>query len=85
VIGRIPETLDHIIEGVPMRLDEVDQLAEYVRSQLSGRIDDLRVLARGGRLVLRGHAQSYHAKQLAQELVRKVTGFPPLANEITVS
>jgi hypothetical protein len=67
-----------------MNPEEVEQLADYVRSQLSGRIDGLRLLTRGRGLVLRGRAHSYYAKQLAQELIRKVMGFPPLANEITM-
>jgi AraC-like DNA-binding protein len=68
-----------------MKPDEADKLAEYVRRQLSGRIRDLRLLARGNGVVLQGRAHSYYAKQLAQELVRKVTGLPLLANEIKVS
>jgi hypothetical protein len=67
-----------------MKSDEVERLAEYVRSQLSGRIQDLRLMARGNGLVLRGRAHSYYAKQLAQELVRRVTGLTLLANEIKV-
>ena len=68
-----------------MKPDEVEQLAAHIRSQLSGRILDLRLVARGYGLVLKGRALSYYAKQMAQELVRKATGHRPLANEITVS
>jgi AraC-like DNA-binding protein len=68
-----------------MKPDEVDKLAEYMRSQLSGRVRELRLLARDNGLILQGRAYSYYAKQLAQALVRKVTGLPLLANEINVS
>jgi hypothetical protein len=63
--------------------DEIDRLAEYLRGQLSGRVRDLRLSARGDGLVLRGRAGSYYAKQLAQELVRRVTAVL-LINEIDV-
>jgi hypothetical protein len=56
---------------------------EYLRAQLSGRVRDLRLSARGDVLVLRGRASSYYAKQLAQELVRRVTDVL-LFNEIDV-
>lgn len=67
-----------------MKPEEVERLAAYVQSQLSGRIDELRLSARSNGLVLQGRAHSYYAKQLAQELVRKVAGLTLLANEINV-
>jgi len=36
-------------------------------------------------LVLRGRAQTYYAKQLAQHAVVEAAGLPILANEIEVS
>ncbi len=69
--------------GYVMAPDEIDRLAEYVRGQLSRRVRDLRLSAQGDVLVLRGRTGSSYAKQLAQELVRKVTGVL-LINEIDV-
>jgi hypothetical protein len=63
--------------------DEIDRLTEYLRAQLSRRVHDLRLSAQGDVLVLRGRAGSYYAKQLAQELVRKLTAVL-LINEIDV-
>jgi hypothetical protein len=63
--------------------EAIDQLTEYLRSQLSRRVHDLRLSAQGDVLVLRGRAGSYYAKQLAQELVRKLTAVL-LINEIDV-
>ena len=36
-------------------------------------------------LVLRGHAHTYYAKQLAQQAVMETTSLPIQANEIEVS
>jgi hypothetical protein len=63
--------------------DEIDRLTEYLRAQLSRRVHDLRLSAQGDVLILRGRAGSYYAKQLAQELVRKLTAVL-LINEIDV-
>ena len=67
-----------------MERHEADKLAEQVRSQLAGRVHDLRLLLRDGGLVLQGHCRSHHAKQLAQHLVVASTHVPLLANEIEV-
>ena len=66
-----------------MNPDDIDRLTEYLRVQLSRRVQDLRLSAQGDVLVLRGRAGSYYAKQLAQELVRKLTAVL-LINEIDV-
>jgi hypothetical protein len=48
-------------------------------------VHDLRLVIRDGGLVLRGHAHTYHAKQLAQHAVMGATKLPIRANEIEVS
>jgi hypothetical protein len=63
--------------------DELDRLINYLRAQLSGRVRDLHVSARGDVVVLRGRTSSYYSKQLAQELLRKLTAVV-LVNEIQV-
>ena len=63
---------------------EVEQLEARVQSRLMGRVRDLRLLWRGGGLVLQGDAPTYYAKQLAQHAVLEATALPLLANEIQV-
>jgi osmotically-inducible protein OsmY len=52
---------------------------------VGGQLRDFRVLVRAEGLVLQGCAQTYHAKQQAEDAVRATTGVPILANEIEVS
>ncbi len=63
---------------------EVDQIEAALERRLGGRVRGLRVLVGGGGLVLRGHASTYYAKQLAQHVVMEVSGMTILANEIEV-
>lgn len=65
--------------------EEIHQLGAQVRQQLSGRLREFRLELRGRALVLRGHARTYYAKQLAQHAVMRATDFPILQNEIEVS
>ena len=52
----------------------------------SGRIRDLQVACSGGRVILRGRARTYYAKQLAQQAALDVTpGVSRLVNLIVVS
>jgi hypothetical protein len=67
-----------------MQPAEVDQLVAHVESQLAGRVLDFRLLLRDNGLVLQGRACTYYAKQLAQEVVRKATELPLLANDIEI-
>lgn len=64
--------------------DAVAQLQERVRCRLSGRLRDLQVLCSPQGLVLRGRARTYHAKQLAQEVVMELSDLPVASNEIEV-
>jgi hypothetical protein len=63
---------------------KVDKLEEYVRCQLAGRVQELRLSLRDGGLVLQGRCHSHHAKQLAQHFVVAGTHVPLLANHIKV-
>jgi hypothetical protein len=63
--------------------DDIDRLTEHLRAQLLRRVQNLRLSAQGDVLVLRGRTGSYYVKQLAQELVRKLTAVL-LINEIDV-
>jgi 6,7-dimethyl-8-ribityllumazine synthase len=61
------------------------ELEAQVQCRLSGQIRDFRLVVAGEGLVLRGHAHTYHAKQLAQHAVMEATNLPIQANEIEVS
>lgn len=63
----------------------VEKLEALVRCRLTGRVRDLRLHLEGEALVLRGHARTYYAKQLAQHAVMDATDLPIRANEIEVS
>ena len=69
---------------LPPGLSEMEQLEIHVQSRLSGRVQHFRLVAHGSALILRGHAHSYYAKQLAQQAVMEATALPILANEIEV-
>ncbi|MBI3411965.1 MAG: hypothetical protein HY040_26845 [Planctomycetes bacterium] len=68
-----------------LELDNMVQVEDYVRSRLSGRIYELRVLIRDQGLVLQGRARTYYAKQLAQHVVGEASELPIRANEIEVT
>ena len=67
-----------------MEPEEVDRLLLALQCHLAGRVRDLRLLLRDNGLVLQGHAHSFYAKQVAQELVMKATELRLLANDIEV-
>lgn len=45
---------------------------------------DISVVSNDGKLVLRGSVPSYHLKQLAQTVARKISGTNEIRNELTV-
>jgi hypothetical protein len=59
-------------------------LEAEVLSKLQGRLLDFSVDRVGGRLILRGRANSYHVKQLAQCAVLDLSDMPIAANQIEV-
>jgi hypothetical protein len=65
-------------------LAQLEWLQGHVQSKVRGRIRSLRILHRGGGLILRGTAFSFYGKQLAQEAVMAVSDLPIVANEILV-
>lgn len=70
---------------IPARACGLDQLETHIQSELRGQVRDFRLVLCGEALVLKGHAHTYHAKQLAQHAVMKLTPLPIVANEIEVS
>ena len=69
---------------LPPGLPSKEQLETHVQSRLNGRVRHFRLVDHGSGLVLRGHARTYYAKQLAQHEVMEATALPILANEIQV-
>jgi hypothetical protein len=65
--------------------ESLARIEQHVRCRLSGRVRDLQIVVHDHGLVLRGHAQTYYAKQLAQHVVMETTSLPIRANEIEVS
>jgi hypothetical protein len=61
-----------------------NQLEGRVRQRTGGRVRDLRVEVRGGRVLLRGRSATYYAKQLAQHGVLDVMPGVGLDNAIAV-
>jgi hypothetical protein len=62
----------------------VDQLETVLQRRLIGQVHDLRVELEDRRLILRGWARTYYAKQLAQHAAMAASGLSISANEIEV-
>ena len=73
------------LEFHPMTCEELAELEQHLRSQLTGLLGDFQLVVRDAGLVLRGHARTYYAKQRAQHAVMEATSLPIRANEIEVS
>lgn len=63
-------------------LDEV--LARHIDKQTGRRVRNLSVEVIGDEVILRGRANSFHVKQLAQHGVRAILPQAPLRNAIIV-
>jgi hypothetical protein len=61
------------------------ELEARVQCRLGAQVRDLRLVVVDKGVILRGHAHTYYAKQLAQQAVMEATGLLILANEIEVS
>jgi len=70
-----------IAEPIISRTEPVETL---VQRRVGGRIRELRVVVRPDGVILKGHAASYHAKQVAQHAVMELAGLTILANDIEV-
>jgi len=67
-----------------MTQKDIDQLVTIVQCQLAGRVSNLRLVMGEKGLILHGRTRSYYAKQLAQEVVMKVTAAPLFSNHIEI-
>ena len=60
------------------------ELEAHIQSRLGGQVREFQLVVLDKGLILRGHAHTYYAKQLAQQGVMEATRLPILANEIEV-
>jgi hypothetical protein len=64
-----------------------EQIEGQIKSRASGLIRDLHVVCSDDMIILKGRSRTYHAKQLAQQVVLDLTDgrpAPALANQIVV-
>jgi hypothetical protein len=70
--------------SMPVVTDELNAAVNHLKTRLRGRLRDLRMFVRDGGVVIRGVANSYYVKQLAQHAVMQLVSLPIAANEIIV-
>lgn len=78
------------MEVKPMTSDNLtretlDELEQYVKRQLSGRVFDFRLDVNPMGLVLTGKTNTYYAKQMAQHVIMESVDFPISSNAIEVN
>ena len=69
----------------PTTANGATELETHIQCRLGRQIREFRLVVVDKGLILRGHAPTYYAKQLAQHAVMEATGLPILANEIEVA
>ena len=62
----------------------LSELEMHVQNRLNGRVAEFRLSMQLNGLVLKGHARSYYAKQLAQQAIMEAVHLNIAANEIEV-
>lgn len=60
------------------------ELEQHIQERVGGRVRNLRVFRREGRLVLEGCSHSFYAKQLATHAVLEIGPAEELINDIVV-
>ena len=70
--------------AVPNGRQLTEQMIHALRNSGYPSLHDISVIRREGIVVLRGNVPSYHMKQLAQTVVRKVTETDEIRNELEV-
>ena len=65
--------------------ETLSQLEEHVRCRLTGLVREFHLVFRDNGLVLRGHVNTYYAKQLAQHAVMEASNLPIRGNEMDVA
>lgn len=70
--------------SAPSATRELDATARHLAKYLRGRLHEVDLSIRQGGVVIRGVANSYYVKQLAQHAVMQRISLPIAANEIVV-
>jgi hypothetical protein len=73
-----------VSDACTIPFEKVAELEALVQAQLNGHIRNLRLVVDDNGIILRGQAQTYYAKQLAQHVVMERTRLAVRANEIAV-
>ena len=73
------------LERPTVTQEELTRIEEQIQSRLMGRVHDFQLVVRDHGLVLRGHAHTYYAKQVALQVARETTCVAIQANEIEVT
>jgi len=66
------------------RSDFLEELELIVMTKLAGHVSQVQLIESADGLTLRGSCKSFHAKQMAQELLMQFGNFRVIANELTV-
>ena len=69
---------------VPERADDLPQIGQAIRCRLGHRVHDLQIWLEPHGLILSGCTSSYYGKQLAQHVVRELSGIGIAENRIVV-
>ena len=70
--------------AVPSGAQLTEQVIHALRNSGYAALRDISVVSRDGILVLRGNVPSYHMKQLAQTVIRKVVSTNQIRNDLKV-
>lgn len=65
--------------------EQRQELQTRIQCCLGSQIRHFRLVVRDGEFVLQGRAETYHAKQHAQEIASTVTGRESLVNDIQIA
>jgi hypothetical protein len=65
--------------------ETLSRIEQHVRCRLTGRLREFHLVFRDEGLVLRGHVDTYYAKQLAQHAVMEASNLPIRGNEMEVA
>jgi len=66
------------------RSDFLEELERIVMTRLAGHVSQVQLIDSADGLTLRGFCKSFHAKQMAQELLMQFGNFRVIANELAV-
>lgn len=77
--------MEQLLETDHGVFENLERISQQIQLRLSGRVRNFHLVVCDDGLVLRGHAPTYYAKQLALQAVWEITSLPIRANEIEVS